>query len=97
MWLTDLSPVQLLMLAWLVLQIFSWLTRKNEPPGPPGGRVIAIHSKEEYEREQLTAKESGALVRSPQACVPPKAGVKAHRSASAARLRGTPNAPRSSA
>lgn len=63
MWLTELSPGQMLLLAWLVLQIFGWLTRKNVPPGPPGGRVIAVHSKEEYDREQLKAKEGGALVR----------------------------------
>ena len=67
MWLTDPSPGQMLLLAWVVLQIFGWLTRKNVPAGPPGGRVIAIHSEAEYAQEQLKAKESGALVRTPGA------------------------------
>lgn len=68
MWLTDLSLGQMLLLAWLVLQIFGWLSRKNAgPPGPPGGRVIAIHSEAEYAQEQARAKESGALVRSHRA------------------------------
>ena len=75
MWLTELSPMQMLLLAWVVLQVFGWLTRKNVPPGPPGGRVIAIHSEAEYAQEQARAKESGALVRSPRACEPAEAGV----------------------
>jgi hypothetical protein len=81
MWLTELSPWQMLMLAWLVLQIFGFLTRKKEPPGPPGGRVIAIHSEAEYAQEQARAKESGALVRSHRA-----------REVAARRRSTTPNA-----
>ena len=69
--LSSLSTGQLMLLAWLVLQLVSWLTKKNVPAGPPGGNVIAIHTKEEYEEAQRTAKESGALVRAaatPQPC-----------------------------
>ena len=61
--LSSLSTGQLMLLAWLVLQLVSWLTKKNVPAGPPGGNVIAIHTKEEYEEAQRKAKESGALVR----------------------------------
>ena len=64
MWFSDLSKGQLMLLAWFVLQLIGWLTKKNVMlAGPPGGNVIAIHTKEEYEEAQRKAKESGSLVR----------------------------------
>ena len=52
-----------MLLVWFVLQLIGWLTKKNVPAGPPGGNVIAVHTKEEYEEAQRKAKESGSLVR----------------------------------
>ena len=74
--LSSLSTGQLMLLAWLVLQLISWLTKKNVPAGPPGGNVIAIHTKEEYEEVQRKAKESGALVRTAATSLPRGADVR---------------------
>lgn len=59
-----MSPWVVVALIWLALQLASILTRKLAgPPGPPGGRVIAIHNDAEWTDAQREAKESGKLVR----------------------------------
>jgi len=65
-WFAGVSPVKAMIAVWCVLQILGWLSKrfiKQAPPGPPGGRVVAVHTKAEWDAEQLKAKESGALVR----------------------------------
>jgi hypothetical protein len=65
---TEVSPWAIIAFIWLALQVFGFLTRKTEPPGPPGGRVVAIHNDTEWADAQRDAKDSGTLVRRTAAC-----------------------------
>jgi hypothetical protein len=60
---TEVSPWAIIAFIWLALQVFGFLTRKTELPGPPGGRVVAIHNDSEWADAQRDAKDSGTLVR----------------------------------
>jgi hypothetical protein len=60
---TEISPWAIIAFIWLAVQVIGFFTRTVEPPGPPGGRVVAVHNDAEWVDAQRDAKDSGTLVR----------------------------------
>jgi hypothetical protein len=59
----DVSPWAVVAALWVALHLYGLLTRTRTPPGPPGGRVLAVHDDAEWADAQRDAKETGKLVR----------------------------------
>jgi hypothetical protein len=55
---------------YFLVQAVTAVIRARTPPGPPGGRVVAVHNEQEWTDAQRDAKDSGALVRAPRVRAP---------------------------